>query len=62
MKQALLILTNALPLLCAAALMLGAAALARRESPQSRAAEVHQLHQDIDKLNARLRTLEGPQR
>ncbi len=65
MKHFLMILTNALPLLCAAALMFGGAALVahRRMSDdtQARAAEARRLHQEVTKLNERLRTLEAPQ-
>jgi hypothetical protein len=61
MKHGLIILTNALPLLCAAALMFGAGVLAVK-SLSNREAEVRQIHQEIDQLNIRLHTLEGPQR
>ncbi len=59
MKHTLLVLTNALPFLCAGALLLSGGVVVADRSMASHTAEVRQIREQVEVLNARLRSLEG---
>ena len=58
MKYALLLLTNSLPFVCAALLSAQTPTPDKTAAPAERAAEIRQLHQQLDSIAARLDALE----